>query len=125
MEEDIRGKLFPILVLLTLIFFITTVKSCSGINKQKNMKDKEMYARLEAEEKLQDVKKGWDLQLIVKDKELKDEKSAHEATKNLLDQERLINKDLKEELDKVTKVKEVLEEELKDVLVNSKLKTKK
>lgn len=125
MEEDIRGKLFPILVLLSLVFLITMIKSCGSIQKQKNMKDKEMYARLEAEEKLQDVKKDWDLQLMAKDKELKDEKASHEADKKLLDQERSVNKDLKEELDKITKVKEVLEEELKDVLVNSKSRTKK
>lgn len=125
MEEDIRGKLFPILVLLTLVFLITTVKSCGVIQKQKNMKDKEMYARLEAEEKLQDVKKVWSIQIMAQDKELKDEKAGHEATKKLLEQERSANKDLKEELDKATKVKEALEEELKDVLVNSKSRTRR
>jgi hypothetical protein len=125
MSEDIRGKLFPILVLLALVFLITTIKSCGSIQKQKNMKDKEMYARLEAEEKLQDVKKGGDIQLLAKNKELQDEKASHEATKKLLDQERSVNKDLKEELDKITKVKEVLEDELKDVLAGSKSIIKK
>jgi hypothetical protein len=125
MEEDIRGKLFPILVLLTLVFLISTVKSCSHIQKQKNMKDKEMYARLEAEERLQDVKKSVEVKLMAKDKELQDEIISHEATKRILDQERSSNKDLKAELDKITKVKEVLEEELKDVLVGSKSKTKR
>jgi hypothetical protein len=125
MEDDIRSKLFPVMVLLTLVFLITTIKSCSNIQKQKSMKDKEMYARLEVEEKLQDVKKNWDVQLTAKDKELQDEKASNEATKKLLDQERSTNKDLKEELDKITKVKEALEEELKEVLVNSKSKNKK
>ncbi len=125
MEEDIRGKFFPILVLLTLVFLITTIKSCGSIQKQKNMKDKEMFARLEVEEKLQDVRKGWDLQLMAKDKELQDEKASHEATKKLLDQERLVSKDLKEGLDKIIKIKEGLEGEIKDVSVNSKSITKK
>ncbi|MFH1397139.1 MAG: hypothetical protein ABIH27_01120 [Candidatus Omnitrophota bacterium] len=120
MEEDIRGKLFPILVLLTLVFLITTIKSCGNIQKQKNMKDKEMYARLEAEEKLQDEKKGRDFQLMAKDKELQNEKASHEATKKLLDQERLVSKDLKEGMVKVTQVKEALGEEFKDASVNSK-----
>lgn len=125
MEDDIRGKLFPIMVLLTLVFLVTTVRSCGTIQKQKSLKEKEMSAKLDAEEELSEIKKSRDVQILVKDKELQDEKNSHEATRRILDQERLVNKELRSELDKITKVKEVLEEELKDVLVSSKSKNKK
>jgi CHASE3 domain sensor protein len=50
---------------------------------------------------------------------IEDEKKADEVTKKTLTQEQLVNKSLKEELEKVAKLKEKLEEDLKEALVSS------
>lgn len=47
-------------------------------------------------------------------KKLDEEKAAHQATSNALLQEQLLNKSLTEELQKINKVKESLEEKLKE-----------
>ena len=59
------------------------------------------------------------------EKELEDTKAENETTKKALLQEQLVSQSLKEELQKVTKLKETLEDDLKDALVKVKSKSAK
>jgi hypothetical protein len=123
MEENIKDRLILILGILTVIFFIGSVSSCSNSLHNKTLRDKEMATRLELEEKMskstQD-KAASDKQLSALTQQLEEEKAGHQASNKALLQEQLINQSLKDELQKVTKLKEALEENLKEALVNNK-----
>jgi len=117
-----------ILGILVVILFIGTVNSCSNAYRQKTARDKEMAARLDLEEKMAKFtqeKIALEEKAKAEDKELQEQRAAHEATNKALVQEQMVNQSLKEELQKVSKLKEALEEDLKEALVTSKSKTKK
>lgn len=123
MEENIKDKVILVLVILTMIFFVGTVGSCSNVQRQRNAFNKEMFARLTVEEKMSKFmqeKAALEDKIKAKDKELEEEKAAQQATKKALVQEQLVNQALKEELQKVVKLKEALEEDLKEALVAGK-----
>ena len=128
MEEGIKNRAILILAILTLIFFIGTVGSCSNTGRLRSIRDKEMATRLDLEEKLSKFtqeKAAAEEKLNSLTQELEAEKTAHQTTKKALLQEELVNQSLKEELQKITKLKEALEENLKEALVTDKTKTKK
>jgi chromosome segregation ATPase len=128
MEESIKNRVILILAILTAIFFIGTVGSCSNVSRLKVARDKEMAQRLEVEEKINKFvqeKSAVEEKLSTATQALEEEKAAHQATKKALLQEELVNQSLKEELQKVTKLKEALEEDLKEALVSGKSKLKK
>lgn len=113
MEENLKNRVILILALLSLILFMVTMASCGSLFKYKKAKEKETAARFDLEEKVNKFTQDKALsegRLSGLSEELKKEKAA-------LQQERLINQSLKEELDKVTKLKEKLEEDLKEALV--------
>lgn len=123
MEESIKNRVILILGILTIIFFIGTVGSCSNAAHLKSSRDKEMATRLDLEEKISKfVQEKQSIETMVNSlsQELEEEKAAHQATKKALLQEQLVNQSLKEELVKVTKLKEALEEDLKEALVTGK-----
>jgi len=123
MEESLKTRIILILAILSTIFFIGTVSSCSNAYRQKASRDKEMAMRLDLEEKMtkfSQERTTVEEKLNTAAKELEEEKAAHQATKKALVQEQLVNQSLKEELQKVTKLKEALEEDLKEALVASK-----
>jgi len=128
MEEGIKNRAILILAILTLIFFIGAVGSCSNTGRLRSGRDKEMATRLDLEEKLSKFtqeKAAAEEKLNSLTQELEAEKTAHQTTKKALLQEELVNQSLKEELQKITKLKEALEENLKEALVTDKTKTKK
>lgn len=119
LEEGVKNRLILILGLLTIIFFLSTIGSCAGTQRQKSQIKKEMMSRLQAEEKLDSIQKQWDKQIAdlkVLEAQLEEEKAANQATKKALVQEQTMNQSYKEEIDKLTKLKEVLEENLKEAL---------
>jgi outer membrane murein-binding lipoprotein Lpp len=120
MEEAIKNRIILILSILSVILFILTIGSCSNAYKQRSGRDKEMVARLDLEEKVakfSQEKNAMSDKIKAADKELEEGKAAHEVTKKALLQEQLMNQSFKEELAKVTKLKEALEEDLKDALI--------
>ena len=129
MEEAAKNKLMLILAVLTLIFLITTVGSCSNYRMQKTARNKEMATRLDLEEKMSKYtteKAVSEQKLAAALQGMEEEKTAHQATKKALLQEQLVNQSLKEELEKVSKLKETLEEDLKEALASAnKPKSKK
>jgi septal ring factor EnvC (AmiA/AmiB activator) len=121
MEEAIKNRVVIILIILSVMLFISTVGSCSNAYRQRTARNREMITRLDLEEKMtkfSSVKKTIDDKLTALEKELEEEKTAHQATKNALVQEQLVDQSIKEELTKVTKLKEALEEDLKEALVS-------
>lgn len=123
MEENIKAKIILLLSILTIIFFVAAVGSCSNASRQKGSRDKEMATRLDMEEKMSKLmqeKAGIEGNLKNVTQELEEEKAAHQATKKALVQEQLVNQSLKEEIAKVVKLKEALEEDLKEALVAAK-----
>jgi len=128
MDEGFKNRVILILIVLTAIFFLSTVSSCSNAHRQKISRDKEMATRLDREEKLNKLeqeKAGVAAKLNSLSQALEEEKAAHQETKKSLTQEQLANQSLKEELQKVTKLKEALEEDLKEALVAGKAKKSK
>jgi len=122
MEEVMKNKLILALIILTLIFFISSVSSCFSNRRQKVDRDREVALRMDLEEKLsKSVGEKTKLENRVKELErlMEENNKAHEVTKSALSQEQLINKSLRDELEKITKLKEALEEDLKEALVTS------
>jgi uncharacterized protein YlxW (UPF0749 family) len=123
MEESFKNRIILILGILTVIFFIGTVSSCSNAKRQKVARDKEMAARLDLEEKMNKFgqeKLALEKKINALSQELSEEQASHETTKKALLQEQLVNESLKKEVLKLTKLKEKLEEDLKEALVTSK-----
>lgn len=122
MENNIKNKVIILLVLLSVISLVISFGSCNNFHKQKLSRDKEMAMRLDSEEKLSKLYQGKSkLENNFKNisKKLEEEKIAHDTTKKMLLQEQLANQNLKEELEKVTKLKEILEADLKEALVGN------
>lgn len=116
MEEGMKNRLILILSVLTAIFFIAAIGSCGSARRQKIAKDKEMATRLDLEENAGKLES----QMTSLKQQLQQEKAAHETTRKALSQEQLINQDLKDELEKVSELKEALEEDLKEALIKGK-----
>jgi len=127
MEESIKNRIILILSILSVILFIGLISSCNNTYRQKLARDKEMSSRLDMEEKMgkfSQEKSVIEQKLKAAQKELDEERQAHQATGKALVQEQLVNISLKDELVKVTRFKEALEEDLKEALTAGK-KSKK
>jgi len=127
MEENLKSRIILILGVLTVIFFVSTIASCSNAGRQRSLREKEMVTRLDTEEKMSKFaqeKQALEAKLNAATQSLEEEKAAQGATKKALLQEQLVNQSLKDELQKVSKLKEALEEDLKEALA-SKAKAKK
>lgn len=127
MEESVKNRIIVILVVLTAIFFMGTVGSCSNASRLKSSRDQEMAIRLDLEERMSNFtqeKQGYEEQIKGLTQGLEEEKVAHQATKKALLQEQLVNQSLKDELQKMIELKEALEEDLKEALVAVKAKNK-
>lgn len=115
MEESIKNRVILILGILAIIFFMSTIRSCNAERVLKITKadlDREKAANWDSEQKTNELKK----EKGILEKELIEAKAAYEAGRKALVQEQLINQSLKEELQKVTKLKDMLEEDLKEAL---------
>lgn len=121
MEENIKNRAILILAILTIIFLMGAIRSCSTGEKLKTTLielDKEKSVSWDSEQKMNELKK----EKAALAKELEDTKTENETAKKALLQEQLVSESLKEELQKVTKLKETLEDDLKDALVKDKTK---
>ena len=122
-DEALKNRILIILAILSVVLFFGTFSSCSSAMRQKAARDKEMAMRLALEEKTSKYaqdKSASDEKVKAKENQVQELKVALEAVKKTLIQDQLVSQSLKEELEKVTKLKENLEEELRQVLVNVK-----
>jgi uncharacterized protein HemX len=127
MDEALKNRREFILAVLLIVFFLGTISSCFSAVRQKAARDKEMVARLALEEKTSKYaqeKSALEEKAKAKENQVQELKASLETTKKALVQDQLVSQSLKEELQKVTKLKETLEEELRQALVDGK-KTKK
>jgi len=117
MDESLKNRIVIILAVLSAVFFFGTLSSCNSAMRQKAGHDKEMAARLALEERMSKFsqdKSALEEKAKAKEKEAQELRDTLEATKKALVQNQLVNQSLKEELEKVTKLKEALEENLKE-----------
>jgi septal ring factor EnvC (AmiA/AmiB activator) len=131
-EENLKGRLILILGISNAIFILLFFGSCNNGNKFKTARDKEMNIRLEAEQKLDEFTKQ---KTVLEEKiskvqqDLEQERAEMQSTKKTLAQEQMVSNSLKAELEKINRLKETLEEDLKEALVKGKFtaseKTKK
>lgn len=123
MDEDLKNRILVILAVFSVIFFFGTLSSCNSAIRQKTSRDKEMAMRLALEERISKFSQETSsLQERAKAKEteaLELKKKLEDMEKDSL-QDKLINQSLKEELQKVTKLKEKLESDLKEASANEK-----
>ncbi len=123
MEDNLKGRVMLVLGILNVIFLLLWVSSCNDVRKHRDARYKEMDIRLESEQKLDGSLKQ---KLMLEDKinkiqqELSEEKAAMEVTRKSLIQEQLISSSLKTELEKISRLKVVLEENLKAALLKGK-----
>jgi hypothetical protein len=123
MDEALKNKIVVILAVLTAFFFFGTLGSCNSAMRQKAARDKEMAARLALEEKTSKYvqeKSALEEKTKAKENEVQELKAALETANKALVQDQLVGQSLKEELQKVTKLKETLEEDLRQALINGK-----
>jgi len=123
MKGFLKNRPVFILSVISASLLILNIGSCINLYSQGSGRRKEMAKRLEAEEKA--MKLSADNTALIgklkeQEKEAQQDKSALEASKKVLLQEQLVCQSLKEDLQKVTKLKEALEEDLKKALKNSK-----
>lgn len=119
MEDSLKDRLILILGIICVIFFVGMIGSCSSTARIKAARDKEMSTRLDLEEKFAKTAQNQSAneeKIRELTKSLQEEKTAHEATKKALLQQQLMTQSLEEELDKMTKLKGALEENLKEAL---------
>lgn len=122
-DADLKNRIVIILAILSVIFFFGTISSCSSAIRQKAARDKEMVARLALEEKTSKYvqeKSVLEEKVKAKENQVQELKIALETANKALAQDQLVSQSLKEELQKVAKLKETLEEELKQARVNAK-----
>jgi type II secretory pathway pseudopilin PulG len=123
MDESLKNRIVIILAILAAVFFFGTLSSCNSALRQKAARDKEMAARLALEErtsKYAQEKSALEEKAKAKENEVVELKAALETAKKTLVQNELVSQSLKEELQKVTKLKDNLEAELKQGLVDGK-----
>ena len=118
-----KNKIVLILAVLTVVLFIFNIGSCVNAYSQNSGRKKEMFQRMELEEKssklaLDNANSAGKLKEL--QKQLDQESASLLATKQALTQEQLITSSLKDDLQKLTKAKEALEEELKKELATNK-----
>jgi len=116
MEDFNKNQLILILVISNLIFFISTVSLGRQVYKNKQALRSEMNLRFDLEAKEAEFNKALSKsQDIAKTAQqaLEEEKKAHQATKQTLTE-------TTNELEKITRLKETLEEDLKEALVKGK-----
>lgn len=123
MNEALKNRIVIIQGVLLVIFFFGALSSCNSAIWQKSAHDKERSARLALEErtsKYVQEKAAIEEKVKAMENQIQELKVALEATSKALVQDQLVNQSLKEELQKVIKVKEGLDEELKQASVDGK-----
>ena len=121
MDEALKNRIVIILAILSVVFFFGTLSSCSTAMRLRSARDKEMVARLALEEKTSKYaqeKSALEEKAKAKENQVEELKVSLEAVKKASVQDQLVSQSLKEELQKVTKLKETLEEELRQALAN-------
>jgi len=123
MEGVIKNRIIAILAIIGIIFFLLWLAASSTASKQKANADSKAALSMELEEKnvkLEKEKAGLAEELKNAQAQSAEEKTSHEATKKTLSQEQVAEQALKVELERLTRLKEALEKDLKEALTGQK-----
>lgn len=111
-EEQAQNKVLLAAIILAVVCLVLAISSGIAASKNKIALQKEIAFRMETEEKLASTSS----KSTTLESELKANQDQLTQTKTALDQEKLSSEALKTELEKVTKLKEQLEKDLKEAL---------
>lgn len=121
LNDALKNRAAIILTVLSALFFLSAVSSCNSAIHQKARGNKELAARLALEEKISKFsfdRSALEEKAKAKEKEAQELKAALDNANKSLVQEQLISQSLKEELQKETKLKESLEDNLQQIKEN-------
>jgi septal ring factor EnvC (AmiA/AmiB activator) len=111
-EEQVQSKVLLAAIILAVVCLVLAISSGIAASKNKVELQREMALRMETEERLA----GTSSKSSSLETELKSEQQQLAEARAALEQEKLTTDALKTELDKLTKLKEQLEKDLKDAL---------
>lgn len=120
MGVNLKNRLALIVGIFCVIMLIVAVNSCQQTDRFRKAKEKESSLRFDVEEKLSDAMNA---RTSAEEKARRLEQSVEqltaeiEAAKKALVQEKMVNDSLKEEIFKTNKLKDALEEDLKNAFV--------
>lgn len=113
LDEQLKDRIMIALAILTAMCLVLAISSSMASQKSKRALQKEMILRLENEEKLTNLTPK--MESI--ESQLKNSQTNIEGLNKQLEDQNLINKELRLELEKMTKLKQALENNLKEALV--------
>ena len=123
MEEGEKNRFIAILILIGIIFFVLWLSAKTELSRQKNVTANKAALSMELEEKnvkLEKEKAALEIELKNSRAHQEEEKDSLEAVKKTLSQEQIAQAALKGELERVTLLKDRLENDLKEALVAQK-----
>ena len=121
--EAFKNRVVVILGVLNIIFLLVAVNSCMQGKKCIDVKHKEEILRYDKEQELNKIsneKSAIEEKLRRAETDVTQGKASAETAQKALLQEQLVNKSLKAEIDKLSKLKDALEQDLKNALVSGK-----
>ena len=119
MEDAAKNRIMMILVIVGLIFFLLWIGANTSLNKQRQLAVSKGALSMDLEEKnarLEKDKSSLTEELKNTQAQLAEEKKRREEVKLALSQEQIAAGVFKVELERLTKLKETLEEDLKEAL---------
>lgn len=116
MDEQLKDRILIAMAIITVICLVVAVGSVSVAQKNKKYLNRELILRMDAEEKLINLAP----QVDALKSQLKNIQANLEGTTKALEDQTVINNELKLELEKTVKLKEALEEDLKNALIRLK-----
>ena len=128
MDERTKNRVILTLGILTVFLFIFMLSTCNSSRAQKNIAQREMAERIQLEEnldKLTKEKAALEEELRIKEEALKKEKGAHGKAMDELSGLQASYEKASLELEKTGRLKEALENDLKDALMNDTRSMKK
>jgi chromosome segregation ATPase len=112
MDDQLKDKVLIASIVLAAVCLVLAISSGISASKNKTGLQKEMTQRIETEEKLNGVSS----RITSLESDLKKAQDELAQTKTALNQEQLASQALKSELEKLTRLKEQLEKDLKEAL---------
>lgn len=119
MEDIAKNRVIAILGILVVIFLLLFLGARGNLSRQRNFANERAARAMDLEDKivqLEKEKSALSEELKNIQAQLAEEKGAHEAAKKTLSQEQVAESALKVELERVTRLKEALEKDLKEAL---------
>ena len=116
MEEGMKNKIVLALGLLTIILFISSIRSCQNMTREKELVNQEMRTRMELEEQVLYLsKRNTDLEQQINQLQeaVNQQETNYQSDQQALNQEVA---ELREEIERITKLKDSLEKNLKKAL---------